>query len=106
MAGFAGLHGVGMPDHDGASAARSSRHLYSTSKPFRTSPACARFSALPAEMADRDVAEIAFQRRRAQTGNDFLQLHLQRVVAISCALREAPGSRCGRWVRRRTAKRS
>src|SRR5471032_1698604 len=46
---------------------------------------------LPADMVDRDVAEIAFQRRRAQTGGDFLQLHMHRVVAISCALREAPG---------------
>jgi predicted PolB exonuclease-like 3'-5' exonuclease len=42
----------------------------------------------PAQLADRDIAELAFQRRRAQTGNDFLQLHLQRVVAISCVLRE------------------
>jgi predicted PolB exonuclease-like 3'-5' exonuclease len=44
----------------------------------------------PSQLADRDVAELAFQRRRAQTGNDFLQLHLQRVVAISCVLREGP----------------
>ena len=43
------------------------------------------------ELADRDVAELAFQRRRAQAGHDFLQLHLQRVVAISCALREGDG---------------
>jgi predicted PolB exonuclease-like 3'-5' exonuclease len=41
-----------------------------------------------AQLADRDIAELAFQRRRAQTGNDFMQLHLQRVVAISCVLRE------------------
>lgn len=34
------------------------------------------------------VADLAFTRRRQATGNDFLQLHLQRVVAISCALRE------------------
>ncbi|MSQ21383.1 MAG: 3'-5' exonuclease [Betaproteobacteria bacterium] len=39
-------------------------------------------------LSDNDVAEIAFQRRRAQTGSDFLQVHLQRVVAISCAMRE------------------
>jgi 3'-5' exonuclease len=44
----------------------------------------------PAQLADRDVAELAFQRRRAHSGNDFLQLHLQRVVAISCVLREGP----------------
>jgi predicted PolB exonuclease-like 3'-5' exonuclease len=46
---------------------------------------------LPAELSDRDVAEIAFQRRRAQNGTDFLALHLHRVVAISCVLREAAG---------------
>jgi len=43
---------------------------------------------LGAEVSDRDVAEMAFQLRRQVTGSDFLQLHLQRVVAISCALRE------------------
>jgi predicted PolB exonuclease-like 3'-5' exonuclease len=40
------------------------------------------------EVTDRDVAEMAFQLRRQVTGNDFLQLHLQRVIVISCALRE------------------
>lgn len=44
---------------------------------------------IDASLPDADVAELAFQRRRAATGNDFLPLHLQRVVAISCALREA-----------------
>ncbi|OGA18676.1 MAG: 3'-5' exonuclease [Betaproteobacteria bacterium RIFCSPLOWO2_02_FULL_63_19] len=39
-------------------------------------------------VSDHDVAEFAFQRRRASSGSDFLQLHLQRVVAIACALRE------------------
>ena len=39
-------------------------------------------------MGAGDVAALAFQRRRAQAGHDFLQLHLQRVVAISCALRD------------------
>jgi predicted PolB exonuclease-like 3'-5' exonuclease len=39
-------------------------------------------------LTDADVAEIAFQRRRAATGQDFLPLHLQRVVAIACVLRE------------------
>ncbi|MGB8339383.1 MAG: 3'-5' exonuclease [Burkholderiales bacterium] len=38
-------------------------------------------------LSDHDVAEFAFQRRRQQTGGDFLQLHLHRVIAISCALR-------------------
>jgi predicted PolB exonuclease-like 3'-5' exonuclease len=43
---------------------------------------------LDPELTDSDVAEIAFQRRRAAAGHDFLQPHLHRVVAISCALRE------------------
>ncbi len=38
--------------------------------------------------SDDDVAKIAFHQRRQQTGSDFLPLHQQRVVAISCALRE------------------
>jgi len=42
----------------------------------------------PAALADREVAELAFQRRRAQSGTDFLPLHVHRIVAISCALRE------------------
>lgn len=46
---------------------------------------------LPASLSDREVAEMAFQRRRQQTGNDFLALHLQRVIAISCALRDRNG---------------
>ena len=43
---------------------------------------------LGAEIADRDVAEMAFQLRRQVSGSDFLPLHLHRVVVISCALRE------------------
>jgi predicted PolB exonuclease-like 3'-5' exonuclease len=43
---------------------------------------------LDSALADADVAEIAFQRRRAASGQDFLPLHLQRVVAIACLLRE------------------
>ena len=43
------------------------------------------------DLPDRDVAEAAFQRRRQTTGGDFLQLHLHRVVAISCVLREGSG---------------
>ena len=38
-------------------------------------------------LSDYDVAELAFQRRRAQSGGDFLPIHLHRVVAIACALR-------------------
>lgn len=36
----------------------------------------------------QQLAEIAFLQRRQATGSDFLQLHLQRVVAIPCALRD------------------
>ena len=34
------------------------------------------------------VVELAMQRRRQATGSDFLPMHLQKVVAVSCALRE------------------
>ena len=44
---------------------------------------------LPPELSAAEVAEFALQRRRASHGNDFLPHHLQRVVAISCALRDA-----------------
>src|SRR5512147_3089520 len=50
-----------------------------------------RLHGLPADLPDREVAEIAFQRRRTQTGSDFLPPQLQRVVVISCVLREADG---------------
>lgn len=40
------------------------------------------------EVSDAAVVELASQRRRQATGNDFLPPHLHRVVAISCALRE------------------
>ncbi len=43
---------------------------------------------LDASLTDDEVAEFAFQKRRAATGHDFLPLHLQRVIVISCALRE------------------
>ncbi len=46
-----------------------------------------RLNDLPPELSDDEVAELAFQRRRAQNGTDFLPLHLQRVVTISCVLR-------------------
>lgn len=48
---------------------------------------------LDGRLSDRDVAEFAFSRRRAQTGHDFLPLHLHRVVAIACALREGDSFR-------------
>lgn len=48
---------------------------------------------LSAAIPDAEVAEMAYQRRRQTVGHDFLQLHLQRVVAISCVLREGDGLR-------------
>ncbi|MDE2309544.1 MAG: 3'-5' exonuclease [Betaproteobacteria bacterium] len=48
---------------------------------------------LDSAVSDADVAEMTFQMRRQKTGSDFLQHHLQRVVAISCALREGDSFR-------------
>src|SRR5690554_1915183 len=48
---------------------------------------------LPAELPDHEVAEVAFQKRRTQSGNDFLPPHLQRVIVISCVLRDDEGVR-------------
>ena len=48
---------------------------------------------LSASVPESEVAEMAFQRRRQSAGHDFLQLHLHRVVAISCVLRERDGLR-------------
>ena len=47
-----------------------------------------RLHELPADLPDQEVAEVAFQRRRAQTGSDFLGPQLHRVVVIGCVLRE------------------
>ena len=38
-------------------------------------------------MSDAEVAELAFQQRRAQNNSDFLPHYLQRVATISCVLR-------------------
>ncbi|GHT89740.1 hypothetical protein AGMMS49545_00850 [Betaproteobacteria bacterium] len=46
-----------------------------------------RLNHLDAALSDAEVAELAFQQRRAKTGNDFMPLHLQQVVSISCVLR-------------------
>ena len=54
-------------------------------------PGLRRLNELPGELSDAEVAELAFQQRRAKTGGDFLPLHLQRVVTISCALRTSEG---------------
>lgn len=61
---------------------------------IETIPDCAgirKIYDLPAELPDQDVAEIAFQKRRVQSGTDFLALHLHRVVVISCVLRNDDG---------------
>jgi predicted PolB exonuclease-like 3'-5' exonuclease len=47
-----------------------------------------RLHELDPALSDAEVAEYAFQKRRAQTGNDFMPLHLQRVVVVSCLLRD------------------
>src|SRR2546428_4963200 len=50
---------------------------------------------LPSELSDPEVVDCVSQLRRGATGGDFLPLHLQRVVAIACALREGSTFRCG-----------
>jgi len=50
-------------------------------------PGIRRLYKLPEDLPDAEVAEVAFQKRRAVAGNDFLPPHLQRVVVISCVLR-------------------
>lgn len=47
------------------------------------------------DLADAEVAESAFEERREKKGSDFLPLYLQRVVAISCVLRNDAGFRVG-----------
>lgn len=47
-----------------------------------------RLYAMDATLSPAEVAEAAFQRRRQATGSDFLPLHLHRVVAIACTLRD------------------
>src|SRR5512134_1180320 len=61
---------------------------------IETVPDCAgirRLYGLPEDLPDGEVAEIAFQKRRTQTGSDFLPPQLQSVVVISCVLREEAG---------------
>lgn len=43
---------------------------------------------LDPQLAAGDICDMAFQLRRQAVGHDFLPLHLQKVVAISCALRD------------------
>jgi 3'-5' exonuclease len=44
---------------------------------------------------DIEIARRAFEERRERTGHEFLPLHLHRVVAISCVLRNDAGFRVG-----------
>ena len=48
---------------------------------------------LDASVSDSGVIDLASQRRRQATGNDFLPAHVQKVIAISCALRSDEGLR-------------
>jgi predicted PolB exonuclease-like 3'-5' exonuclease len=43
---------------------------------------------LPKDLSDEDVANVALHQRRQHNGSEFLPLHLHRICAISCALRE------------------
>ena len=42
---------------------------------------------LPDTVGEAEVVAFAQQKRRAQTGSDFMQYHLHQVVAISCCMR-------------------
>ena len=46
-------------------------------------PGLRRLHDLDDSLSDAEVAEMAFQQRRAQNGSDFLPHYLQRVVVIS-----------------------
>jgi len=48
---------------------------------------------LPAETTPAEVAQVAFHQRRQAGQSEFLPLHVQRVVAISCVLREGDSFR-------------
>lgn len=43
------------------------------------------------DLDDKDTASALFNIRRQETGNEFLRLHLQRIVAISVVLRSPQG---------------
>jgi len=47
-----------------------------------------RLHGFPEDMTDAEVAQAAFLRRRQAVGTDFLPLHLHRVIAVACALRD------------------
>ncbi len=61
---------------------------------IETIPDCAgwiRLHDLDPAMPHEEVAALAFAERREKTGSDFLPHYLQRVVSISCALRNRDG---------------
>jgi 3'-5' exonuclease len=43
------------------------------------------------KLSDEDVGQAMFALRRQRAGNDFLPLHQQRIVAISCVMRSREG---------------
>ena len=43
---------------------------------------------LDKNLSNDDVVNVALYKRRQKNGSDFLQHHLQKIVAISCVLRE------------------
>lgn len=43
---------------------------------------------LSPELTDEEVVNLALHQRRQQNGTDFLPLHLHKICAISCAMRE------------------
>jgi predicted PolB exonuclease-like 3'-5' exonuclease len=45
------------------------------------------------DVSEQGVVDLVSQRRRQATGSDFMPVHLQRVVAISCVLRSNEGLR-------------
>ncbi len=56
-------------------------------------PGIRRIHDLPADIPDAGVLDWFTQKRRAASNSDFAPLHLQQVVAIGCALRDANGLR-------------
>jgi 3'-5' exonuclease len=56
-------------------------------------PGLRRIYKLSAALTDADVLAWVTQQRRVATGSEFLQPHLNRVIAIGCALREGDAFR-------------
>jgi len=54
----------------------------------------------PAEASDAEVHEQWLAERKAEGRSDFMPLHLQRVLAISCVFRNAEGLRIHSFVDR------